>query len=174
MLLTAAQQATLATTLHTDPNNIGFAPNISSGNEGQLLSQVNQIVPGSSVSNTFITKNNMILGTLQIGILCQQGVGAIGADGKTPLTAIQVARWTSLLKSFYSLDPGTQILFSVYNNLSPVPNPVADNVLTAAQAQVLEMGPGTTLQILFGQSAQCDITDIAACLSVLQAQGIQI
>lgn len=173
MLLTGPQQSSLATAMKNDPNNVGFAPNIASGNEAQLLVQVNQVVPGSSMTYTQLSRNAVLAAAIPINILLNQGVGAVGADGKTPITLAQWATAKAGIDYVTNLDPGSTLLFSTWNALGI--NYITLNFLTVAQATALGSGPGTTVQLATNvQTAVADIGDIQACLALLAAQGVSI
>jgi len=171
--MTAFTQALLTTYLNTDPNSLGLAPLIASisGNVNQNQIQVvcqeiaNLINTGSgtSISATYITKNNMIFGTLSIGIIINQGAGAIGADGVHTITAVVVARWNAVLNGFYHLDDGTQIQFALFNTLSL--NAVGDNVLTEAQATALAQETNATwAEVQWGQGTVVSASQVQAAL----------
>lgn len=146
-------QSALTTYLNTDPSHLGFAPYIAAinatpagsisgtGNFQAIANLINATSP-YEIAATYITKDNMLLQTIPIATIVNQGAGAIGADGIHTITAVVAGRWTGVLENFRALDQGTIIQFSLFNTLGL--NAVGDNVLTSTQAAALGMETGCT------------------------------
>jgi hypothetical protein len=176
MLLTGPQQSQLATLLHTDPNNIGFAPHVSSGDEAGLLVLVHQIVPNQTIQYSYLPKNSVLAAAISIRDLLDLyalSPTTVGVDGKTVLTQANVALANAALDYIDNLDPGSNLQFATWNALGV--NFVTMNMMTVAQATAFGTGSCNSIQLLLtSQTADCDITDITAALGILQTQGVQV
>ena len=168
MLLTSAQQQTVETAMVADANHLGFVAALAGDQINVVMALGNQVVPGSSMVYSQLSKNAIDAATIPIRKLIEQYAlipGQVGADGVTALTAINVADAKAALEYLDNLDPGSIMLFSEWNAYGI--NFVTMNFLTSAQATALGTGPGSTVQLALNiQTAAIDVDDAGAIIKI--------